>query len=156
VKTPAVRMARAHGWPHRALCDARRVADSELRDEVERLWAELSEASRKLSHSTTVSAGAERLRTLRARLDIARLKRDALEEQIAAAEKSLREQEEEAASLGEELARTRRSISQLEPLGDPLKREPLNWESPDAGSGCLQLVLVSVGAGLGAMTWWLA
>jgi uncharacterized coiled-coil DUF342 family protein len=132
------------------------VDDRELRDEVYRLWVELSEANRKLSHSTTVSSGAERLRTLRARLDTARLKRDALEQQIAASEKSLREQKDEAISLGDEIARARRSISQLEPLGNPLEREPLNWERPDAGTGCLQLVLVFVGVGLGAMTWWLA
>lgn len=132
------------------------MTDRELRDEVERLWAELSEASRKLSYSTTVSADAERLRTLRARLDTARLKRDALEQQIAASEKSLREQQDEAISLGDELARTRRRISQLEPLGNPWEREPLNWERPDAGTGCLQLVLVFVGASLGAVTWWLA
>ncbi len=128
----------------------------ELRDEVERLWAELSEAKRKLGYSTTVSAGAERLRTLRARLDAARLKRDALERRIAASEKSLREQKDEAGSLGDELARARRRISELEPLGNPLEREPLNWESPDAGKGCLQLVLVFAGVGLGAVTWWLA
>ena len=132
------------------------MTDRELRDEIYRLWSELSDATRKLSYSTTVSAGAERLRTLRARLDTARLKRDALEQQIAASEKLLREQKDEAVSLGDELARARRRISQLEPLGNPLEREPLNWESPNSGSECLQLVLVFVGVGLGAVTRWLA
>lgn len=110
------------------------MSDRELREDLERLHAELDVARRE-------SALNEEIAKLEERRDLAR-------ERIAAAARSLAEDEAELSRVRASTKDARRQIAALEPLGDPLAVSRSNWETQSAQGGCLQFVL------FGALVWW--
>ncbi|MDP1828146.1 MAG: hypothetical protein Q8L48_33030 [Archangium sp.] len=82
---------------------APRVTDRELRDEIERLSAELRAARDELAASVSSAAGPNRVKDLGSKITAAKLERTALREQIESSRKLLVVQRRELADLKSQL-----------------------------------------------------
>lgn len=122
--------------------------DRELRDEIEVLDTKLREAKRRLAAAQSTEAVELHLAELRAKIAAARGRRAALTSRIRADQARKASLDEDAIKDFNSLEDSRREIASLEPLGDPLGRQP--------GHGCFLPVVAALVCTASAMSWWLA
>ncbi|MFO0599878.1 MAG: hypothetical protein U0228_31505 [Myxococcaceae bacterium] len=127
------------------------ATDRELRDELERLFTELKTVKAELAApAVTVESERQRLVELTQALE---QQRTELETRRSLARQRITEARGRRHLSAGQLDDARSKVAELENLGNPLDRQPMNWESPDSANGCGLLVLAMVCGALVAAGW---